>query len=893
MADEFSFDIKKIISFFNEKKIFNAIIIILFLALLIGSSWMRFQNMDLLKDVTNGEPIPIELDTFYFLRMAETIIEQGALPEFDNMRYVPAKIEFSKEITPDVLVFMYRVSNVFGDYSLRYLDLIYPVIFFALGLIAFFFLIYALTNSKITALLSSAFLAIAPTYLYRTISGFSDHDAIGMAAFFSAMLFYTISLKSIEKNKFEIKKTVLLGIGAGALTAITIVSWGGIANYLFMIFSLALIIIWLIKTKNIEEIHELKSYLYFYPAWIFSGVLFTSLFGYEAISVIKRYILSTSGIISLFVLGFIIIDYILIHFRNKNAFIRKNEKYRVIISLVATISLGIIFLSLVGRNPFDFISILFGRFIEPLGVGRTGLTVAENVQTSLSDWISQIGKIFFWLFYLGVAIVGIEVAKGIEKRKNKILFFVFWMIMISGILLSKISGGSILNGSNLISNLFYMGGILLFFGYCVWMYFNDNMKIKPEMAILVSWLFFMLISARGAIRLFFSAMPFVAFMGVFSVVKIFDYWKKTKDDLLKVVFVVLLILSLVGLMISAQLFVNSSNEQTKFSGPTVTPQWQKAMFWLRENTPERSIIVHWWDYGYWVQYLGERPTVTDGGHGVGYWDHLIGRYLLTTPNPDAALSFMKTQNVSYLIIDQTDLGKYPAYSKIGSDPGGNDRYSQIPVMTLNPSQTQETAEGILRVYEGGTLVDEDIFYQDIFLPSGNAIIAAVVLEESASGFKTFSQPYGVFLYNQKQINLPIRYMYYENQLIDFGGGLNATIRIIPKIDQSSSQNINVDKSGAAIYLSPKVSKSLFAQLYILDDAFENYGTVSLVHSEDDLLVSTLNSQGADVGDFVYFQGFRGPIKIWKIDYPSNIVPREEFLRTSGEYAEFDNLKFTK
>ena len=167
-------------------------------------------------------------------------------------------------------------------------------------------------------------------------------------------------------------------------------------------------------------------------------------------------------------------------------------------------------------------------------------------------------------------------------------------------------------------------------------------------------------------------------------------------------------------MISAQLFVNSSNEQTKFSGPTVTPQWQKAMFWLRENTPERSIIVHWWDYGYWVQYLGERPTVTDGGHGVGYWDHLIGRYLLTTPNPDAALSFMKTQNVSYLIIDQTDLGKYPAYSKIGSDPGGNDRYSQIPVMTLNPSQTQETAEGILRVYEGGTLVDEDIFYQDIF-----------------------------------------------------------------------------------------------------------------------------------------------------------------------------------
>ena len=31
-----------------------------------------------------------------------------------------------------------------------------------------------------------------------------------------------------------------------------------------------------------------------------------------------------------------------------------------------------------------------------------------------------------------------------------------------------------------------------------------------------------------------------------------------------------------------------------------------------------------------------------------FWDHLIGRYLLTTPNPETALSFMKAQNVSYL-----------------------------------------------------------------------------------------------------------------------------------------------------------------------------------------------------------------------------------------------------
>jgi len=54
-------------------------------------------------------------------------------------------------------------------------------------------------------------------------------------------------------------------------------------------------------------------------------------------------------------------------------------------------------------------------------------------------------------------------------------------------------------------------------------------------------------------------------------------------------------------------------------------------------------------------------------------------------------------------------------------------------------------------------------------------------------------------------------------------------------------------------------------------------------------VKSIRSQGANFGDFVYFNGFRGPIRIWEVDYPENIVAREEFTRLSGEYAVFDNL----
>ena len=149
------------------------------------------------------------------------------------------------------------------------------------------------------------------------------------------------------------------------------------------------------------------------------------------------------------------------------------------------------------------------------------------------------------------------------------------------------------------------------------------------------------------------------------------------------------------------------------------------MSWVRENTAEGSIFLHWWDYGYWVQTLGERPTVTDGGHMIGYWDHLVGRYVLTTPYSETAYSFMKSQNVSYLLIDPSDLGKYPAYSVIGSDTEGDDRYSAIPIMLIDESQTTETDTGVQRIYTGGSYLDQDIQYTNeegnlIYLPGGKA-----------------------------------------------------------------------------------------------------------------------------------------------------------------------------
>ena len=599
--------------------------------------------------------------------------------------------------------------------------------------------------------------------------------------------------------------------------------------------------------------------------------------------------LSTNGLISLFVAGFIILDSLFMKFANRIPKFKK--EYRIGYVFGTLVLLGIVGLSLLGKNIWSMIQGAWTNIFHPWGTGRVNATVAENAQPYLVDWISQSGTMVFWMFVVGMLYLGYELSRRVKEMKVKILVISFWTIMISSVLFSRISSDSIMNGTNIISQTVYIVGMLGSLGFFAWLYFREKIKLKAELAFIISWMFFTLLSGRAAQRLFFAITPLVCFMAGFFIVKTWNYFRNTREEILRPILAVLLILSIVGASVSVYGFEKSISEQAKYTGPSAHYQWQGAMSWVRDNTEEESRFIHWWDYGYWVETLGDRPATTDGGHAIGHWDHLIGRYLLTTPYPETAYSLMKTHEISYLLIDPTDFGKYSAYSSIGSDESGQDRFSSIPLMQLNEGQTTEVAGGIIRVYEGGTFVDEDIEYNlegnDIFLPAQKAAIAGILWEIGDEGEDVnFESPIGVYFYNNVRYDIPIRYGYVEGQLLDFGAGLDAVVRGVPKLNENS-----IDPLGTAIYLSPKVSKSLYAQLYLLDDVFENYGDLELVHSEQDQVVQSLKSQGFDSEDILFYQGLRAPIKIWKVSYPEGTLTNEEFLATNGGWAELDDLKF--
>ncbi|MDH3324200.1 MAG: hypothetical protein OEL89_01020 [Candidatus Peregrinibacteria bacterium] len=863
----------------NKKFQWIATVILLLTILIIGAN-IRLQPVTTgnLIDKTTGDYTPLALDPYYFLRVSETMIaNNGILPVVDGMRYQAARPGWTTEILPHSIVLLWNVIKIIDSTAtLNFADVLNPVVFFTLGLIIFFFLILLLTKNRPVSLASTAILTVIPPYLYRTLAGFSDHEAIGMFGIFLSLFTFLYGMFYLNKENPKNHIASAIGIVSGICTTFSIAGWGGGAKFLFMILPLAFIVTWFVKKGR----HSVPSVL-FYSSWIVSVLLIAPVIGFKTSFVLSAFMLTPAGILSFITLGYILVNFIIEYFKIIGG---KFSKYSEIISAGIMFILGAILYGFFVGDVFSLIINLLEKIINPFGVGRVGLTVAENKQPYLSDWVGQISKTLFYTMLAGCFLVGIKISEGINTKKLRPLFVTTFAAFISGILFSRISAGSILNGENFISKALFSLTFLAFAISTAYIYIKSEWKVDTKWIFIAAWMIPMLLAVRSAIRVFFAIVPFVSFMVPLTLFELSEIAGRYKDNIMKIVSWSIFVILIIGVTITSYGFYKSVDYQAKMQSPSYNADWQNAMSWVRENTTEGSIFLHWWDYGYWVQTGGDRPTVTDGGHNVGYWDHLVGRYVLTTPYPETAKSFMKTHNVSYLLIDPSDIGKYSAYSSIGDDKDVSDRSSYITTFISQQSEIQETRNGSLRMYRGGFVLDDDIIYknnsQQIFLPRGKAGLGAIIIERIDDRIR---QPIGVFVYNNKQYRLPLRYIYINGGLHDFGTGINSVAYIYPNIYMSGAAQ-QMDQEGAIMYLSEKVKDSLVAQLYLMNDPNKEYGELELVHSES-------------AYPFIFSYGGRaiGPIKIWKVnlDQMDGIIARDEFTKTSGEYGEMDDLQFVK
>jgi dolichyl-diphosphooligosaccharide---protein glycosyltransferase len=53
-----------------------------------------------------------------------------------------------------------------------------------------------------------------------------------------------------------------------------------------------------------------------------------------------------------------------------------------------------------------------------------------------------------------------------------------------------------------------------------------------------------------------------------------------------------------------------ANGGTIFAHSELT-DWLQALQWIRNNTASNAVVIAWWDYGYWINVMGNRTTVVD------------------------------------------------------------------------------------------------------------------------------------------------------------------------------------------------------------------------------------------------------------------------------------------
>ncbi|MBS3066054.1 hypothetical protein J4229_03360 [Candidatus Pacearchaeota archaeon] len=846
---------------------------------------------------TNDYTLGPDLDPFLFLKYAKTMISESGLPSIDIMRNVPLGFDTSTELqmVPYMIVLTYKILNIFGTYSINFAGAFMPVILFALTIIAFFFFVREIFTRKddkesklkanIIASISTLFMIVIPGFLSRTVAGIPEKESVGF--FFMFLAFYLFVKAWKSEN---LKNALILGALSGVSTAFMGLSWGGVVYIYASIAPAFLAAILLGKVGKKETL--------VYVSWVIFSFVLTLLFT-------NRF--SLKGYITSLDTGLVIVNLIIlaVHFLLWN--LNFNEKLKLnkinlpkpIISLIASIVVIIVLASLILGPGFIFekLNALNQILIEPIQ-GRWSTTVAENRQPYFSEWAGSFSKFIFWGFIIGSALLFRKVLAGIDKKRAYILtgFYIFFLF---GLIFSRYAPHpALLDGEGFLSKLLYYGSFLALISAFGYYYIKDYKEGKSsfqtinfEYVFLFALFVLTLFTARSAVRLIMVLVPIAPIFLVYLLVEIGDLSRKATDQTIKITFFILAI----GLLVFSTYQAYGFYKETKSMSYNYVPnyytvQWQKAMEWVRENTPQDAVFAHWWDYGYWLQSIGERATVTDGGNIIVWWNYLTGRFVLTGDNQKDALEFLYNHNASYLLIDSTDIGKYGAYSQIGSDEKF-DRLSQGPFALISDGrEIQETKNETIRVYNrpsgNGQVaifpLEEDVIYKNngsnIYLLKENTQLFGIKVSYSQSDNSTlFNQPEAIFVSKQQYTTVPIKYLKYKDKFYDYGSGIDAAVNIIQRVSQNE-RGVQIDNIGALIYLSPRVFRGMMGQVYILDDPLKRFSNFALVHSEPNLIVDSLNQQGANLEDFVFLNDIQGPIKIWKVNYKGDEKINPEYTQ---------------
>lgn len=600
-----------------------------------------------------------EFDPYFDYRATKFIVDNGLNAYWqwhDTMSWYPEGRDVpgtSQSVLHITAAYLYQV---FGrGMSLMDFTIAFPAIMGALTVIAVFALVRVLGGTT-AGMFSALFWAFSPAIIQRGNLGWFKSEPLGL--FFGILATYLFI--SAMKHK-EVKYAIAKAIAGGLILGLANGSWGGI-QYFSIPISLFFIALPFFR-------RDLTIPMYVAIAFTVLTLITAAAFPRPGIS----FVLGLPGLAMMAGTAFLVIAY----------FVRKISRpmvqtRNVAFALIAFVAIGIAF---VAAGAYVSPSFRYLNAINPFigSIDPLVESVAEHFTPTVADYFTDFSVLLMfaglggWLAF---------------RRRNDTAIFAL-LLGITGVYVSATFARLL---------VFASVGIIVLAGLGLFEVTRSIMAYRETAATPATAPRLTAATREERRKMEFASRA-----------------HSTSGQVVKISYVIVMIM-----LLSIPLFYPSnSNWVSSADVPTAianggtgyrlqTDDWTDAMEWLSQNTESDAVIASWWDYGYWITTLGNRPSLADNATLNHTRIQSIARMFVS--DEESAMKIVQDLKADYLLVYV--VGQVQFYGQTntnGTEAGGDGE--RLSIYTLGQGGDESKKQWFMRIggFDEANYIEEDGF----------------------------------------------------------------------------------------------------------------------------------------------------------------------------------------